>query len=160
MSTVMSSKHLPPHLGEAFPRLLLDFRLFLHPQRIPPLTGAHHEWYDVPSRAVDVLDHLLSLSSEVDLSSMANPGTPPDHLVDAVHNLGPFLPIECELLGHGDLKIVGPHPINAGGFADVWIGERCDGTKVAIKSHRHYSSSSCLPVYLVSAKWCCKSSAY
>ena len=113
----------------------------------------------MPSRAIDVLDHLLSLPSDVDLSFMTNPGTPPDHLVDTVHNFGPFLPIECELLGHGDLKIVGLRPIDAGGFADVWIGERCDGTKVAIKSHRHYSSSSCLLVYLVSAKCCHKSSA-
>ena len=146
----MSFKHLPFHFGEAFPRLLLHLRLFFHPRRIPPLTGAHHERCDLPSREVDVLDHPLLFPSEVDLSSMTNPGTPPEYLVDAVHSLGPFLPIECELLGQEDLKIVGPHPIDAGGFADVWIGERCDGTKVAIKSHRHYSSSSCLSVCLVS----------
>ena len=149
---VMPSKQLPFHLGEAFPRLLLRLRLLFHPQWIPPLTVTHHERCDVPSRAIDILDHLLSLPSEVDFSSMTNPGTPPKHLVDTVHNLSSFLPIECELLGQGDLKIVGSHPIDAGGFADVWVGERCDGTKVAIKSHRHYSSSSCLSVCLVIVK--------
>ena len=148
----MPSKHLPFHIREAFPRLLLHLRLSFHPQRIPPLTGAQHERCDVPSHAADILDHSLSLPSEVDLSSMNNSGIPPKHLVDTVHSLGPFLPIDCELLGQGDLKIIGSHPIDAGGFADIWVGERCDGTKVAIKSHRHYSSSSCLPVYLVSAK--------
>ena len=151
----MPSKDPPFHTREAFPRLLLHLRLFFHPQRIPPLTGAHHERCDVPSRVINVLDYLLSFPSEVDLSSKTNPGTPPDHLVDTVHSLGPFLPIECELLGQGDLKIVGSHPIDAGGFADVWAGERYDGTKVAIKSHRHYFLSSCLPVCLVSAECRC-----
>ena len=150
ISMVMPSKHLPFHLGEAFSRLLLHLCLFFHPQGIPPLTGAHHEWCNVPSCAIDVLDHFLSLLSEVDLSFMANPGTPPEHLVDTVHSLGPFLPIECELLGQGDLKIVGSHPIDADGFTNVWVGERYDGTKVAIKSHRCYSSSGCLSVCLVS----------
>ena len=149
----MPSKHLPFHVGEAFPRLLLYLRLLFHPRGTSP-TGVQHEQCGMSSHAVDVLDYSLSLPSEVDLSSMANPGTPPEHLVDAVRNLGPFLPIECELLGQGDLKIVGSHPIDAGGFADVWVGEMYDGTKVAIKSHRHYSSSSCLPVYLVSVKCC------
>ena len=155
ISMMTPSKHLPFHVGEAFPRLLLYLRLLFHPQGTSTPTGAQHEQYDMPSHAVDVLDHPLSLLPEVDLSSMANPGIPPEHLVDTVRNLGPFLPTECELLGQGDLKIVGSHPIDAGGFADVWVGEMYDGTKVAIKSHRYYSSSSCLPVYLVSVKCCC-----
>ena len=33
------------------------------------------------------------------LSSITNPGTRPEYLVDTIRNLGPFLPIECELLG-------------------------------------------------------------
>ena len=106
----------------------------------------------MPSCTVDTLDHSLSLPPEIDLSPMNNPGTPPEHLVDAVRNLGPFLPAGCELLGQGDLKIIGSCPIDAGGFADIWVGERDDGTKVAIKSYRYYSSSSCLPIYLVSVK--------
>ena len=104
------------------------------------------------SHAVDLLDHSLSLPPEIDLSSLNNPGTPPEHLVDAVQNLGPFLPTGCELLGQGDLKIVGSSPVDAGGFADIWVGEMDDGTKVAIKSYRYYSSSSCLPTYLVSVE--------
>ena len=83
---------------------------------------------------------------------MANYGTLPEELVDAVHHLKPFLPIGCEFLGQDDLKIVGPYPIDAGGLADVWAGEKTDGTRLAIKSHRCYSSSSHLPVYLVSRR--------
>ncbi|KAF9646912.1 kinase-like protein [Thelephora ganbajun] len=79
---------------------------------------------------------------------MNDPGTPPEQLVDAVRNLSPFLLNGSEMLGQEDLKITGPHPINAGGFANVWVGERNDGTTVAIKSYRYYASSSCLPIYL------------
>jgi len=55
-------------------------------------------------------------------------------------------------MGQGDLKVTGSRPIDAGGFADIWVGERDDGTKVAIKSQRYYSSSSCLPIYSVSVE--------
>jgi len=106
----------------------------------------------MPSRSADALDHSLSLPPEINFSLANNTGTPPEHLVDAVRNLRPFLPIGCELLGEGDLKFVGSTPIDAGGFADVWVGERGDGTKAAIKSYRYYSSSSCLPTYLVSVE--------
>ena len=106
----------------------------------------------MPYRSADSPDRSLSLPPEIDFSPVNNTGTPPEHLVDAVRNLRPFLPIGCELLGEGDLKVVGSSPIDAGGFADVWVGERDDGTKVAIKLYRYYSSSSCLSTYLVSVK--------
>jgi hypothetical protein len=80
---------------------------------------------------------------------MIDSSTPSEHLVDVVHNLKPFLPNGCEMLGQGDLKITGSHPIGAGGFADIWVGKRGNGTKVAIKSYRYYSSSNCLPIYSV-----------
>ena len=93
---------------------------------------------------------LESFPQEVDLSTMANPSALPEDLVNAVRDLKPFLPIGCEILGEDDLTIVGAHPIDAGGFADVWVGERNDGTVVAIKSHRQCSLSSRLPIYTVS----------
>ena len=148
----MPSKYPPLHTRDIFPRLLIYLRLLFHLQGTPPSRDAQHDRCGISSRVVDPLDHSLSLPSEIDLSSLNNPGTPPEHLVDAVQNLGPFLPIGCELLGQGDLKIVGSSPVDAGGFADVWVGEMDDGTKVAIKSYRYYSSSSCLPTYLVSVE--------
>lgn len=137
-----------------FPRLLIHLRLLLHLQRTSPSKDGHHGWCDLPSpgRTVHGLDHSLSLPLEIDLSQVNNPGTPPELLVDAVHRLGPFL--ECELLGEGDLKIVGPQPIDAGGSADVWAGEMDGVTRVAIKSFRHYSSSSPLSAYFVSVECC------
>jgi len=152
ISVEMPSKYPPFHARDIFPRLLMYLRLLFHPQGTPPFRDAQHDRCGMTSRAVDPLGHLLSLLSEIDLSSLSDPGTPPEHLVDAVRNLGPFLPTGCELLGQGDLKIVGSTPVDAGGFADIWAGERDDGTKVAIKSYRYYSSSSCLPTYLVSVE--------
>jgi len=43
----------------------------------------------------------------------------------------------CSSLGPGDIKIVGEHPVAAGGFADVWEGTY-DGRKVVLKSYRCY----------------------
>jgi hypothetical protein len=102
------------------------------------------------SRAADIPDQSQFLPPEIELSPMSDPGTPPEHIVDIVHKLKPFLPSGCGLLGQGDLKITGLCPIDVGGFAEVWVGETNDGTRVAIKVHRYYSSSSCLPVCLVS----------
>lgn len=145
---VMPSKCL--RARDAFLRLLYPLLLF-RPQGNPPPGATHHGWCRIPSPVVDALDHPFSLPPGIDLSPMDNPGTP-EHLVGAVHNLKPFLPSGCEIMGQGDLKIIGSCPIDAGGFADIWIGERDDGTKVAIKSQRYYSSSSCLCIYSVSVE--------
>jgi len=146
----MPSKNLPLYARDTFSRLLLYIRLSFHSRQTSPSRSTQREWCSVPSCAVDTPDQSQSLPPEIDLSPFTDPGTPPEHLVDAVRRLEPSLPIGCELLGHGDLKIVGSHPIDAGRFADVWVGEMNDGTTVAIKSLRYYSSSSCLPICLVS----------
>jgi len=150
MSVAMPTKRLFLRAKDALPRLLIYLHLLFRPQVAPPSRGAQHDQCGMPSGTADALDHSLSLPPEIDFSSVNNTGTPPENLVDAVRNLQPFLPTGCELLGEGDLKVFGSSPIDAGGFADVWVGERDDGTKVAIKSYRHYSSSGCLPIYLVS----------
>ena len=59
------------------------------------------------------------------------------------------LPPSCQWLEQGVLKIVGTHPIDAGGFADVWVGEMGD-RMVAVKSYRYYASANCAPTYKVS----------
>ena len=145
------SKHLPFRTGDAVPRLLLYLRMLFRPKGTPS-RGTRHDQYPMPSRAVNASDHSPSLPPEINLSPTNNSSTSSEHFVDAVHSLRSFLPDECEMLGQGDLKIFSSCPINAGGFTDVWVGERDDGTKVAIKSYRYYSSSSCLPIYLVSVK--------
>ncbi|KAF9646932.1 kinase-like protein [Thelephora ganbajun] len=124
MSAVIPSEHLLFNARDTLSRLLLA------------------------SCDVDAPDKPQSLPSEIVLSPMYNPGTPPEYLVDAVWHLKPFLPVGCGLLGQRDLKIVGSCPVDAGGFSDLWVGERNDGTVVAVKSYRYYSSSSCLPIYL------------
>ena len=123
-------------------------RLF-HPHETLPLGRVQNEGSEMQLCLAEEPVQLESLPPCIDLSTIANPTAQPEDLVDAVHDLKPFLSAGCEFLGQGDLKIVGTCPIDAGGFADVWMGERNDGTVVAIKSHRHHSSSSCLPIYSV-----------
>ena len=152
MSVTMPSETPPLRARGTVSRLLPRVRPFFLPHGTPPSRGTQHAWSDLPSSCtVDALEHSLSLLPQIDISSMINPGTPSENIVDAVHNLKPFLPSGCEVLGEGDLKIAGSYPIDAGGFADVWAGKMNDGTMVAVKSFRRYSSSSCLPVYLVSS---------
>jgi len=145
----MPPKHLPSLSRGIISHLLPRLRLLFHPHGTPPSRGPRHEWCNL-SRSADILDQSQSLPQEIELSPMSDPGTPPERIVDVVRNLKPFLPSDCELLGQEDLDIIGSCPIDAGGFADVWVAVMKDGTKVAIKSHRYYSSSSCLPIYLVS----------
>ena len=127
-------------------------RILVPPQGTSPSGGVQDERSDMISRVASTPDLSLSLPPEVDLSSMTNSDTPLERLVAAVWNLRPSLPIDCELFGEGNPNVVGPYPIGAGGFADVWMGKMNDGTTVAIKSYRYYSSSSCLLIYMVSVE--------
>lgn len=147
----MSSKHV---FLRTISQPFVNPRPFFH-LRNSFSSSAHRERRDVASCIVEEQDELQWLPPDIDLSFMNNPGTSPEHFVDAVRRLKPSLPIGCELLGQGDLRILGSYPIDAGGFADVWLGEKSDGTLVAVKSHRYYSSSSCLPIYSVSSEYCC-----
>ena len=124
----------------------------LHPHRTSPPRRVQYEGSEIHSCFCEAHGQLGLLALEIDPSPIVNPvgGALPEHLIDVVHNLKPLLPVGCELLGLGELKTVGSRPIDAGGFADVWIGERNDGTMVAIKSYRYHSSSSCLPGFSVS----------
>ena len=128
--------------------------LLRYPRRILPphgfsSRGARRKRCDV-SCAPRSSDRSQPLLPDLDLSFMNDPGTPPEQLVVAVQNLKPFLPSGCEVLGEGDLKIPGPYPASGDGFAEMWVGEMKDGTRVAIKSQRRHASSSSLPAFLVS----------
>lgn len=143
----MPSKHRF-YASNGFSRLASP-RSSFYIDRNPPPRIPQHESSDTGSWDVAALaSQLQALQLGIDSSLTSNPSTPPEHRI--IQHLKPFLPVECELLGQGDVKIVGSFPIDAGGFADVWVGERNDGTVVAIKSHRYYSSSSWLPMYFVS----------
>jgi hypothetical protein len=70
-------------------------------------------------------------------------------LVNMAGRLRPSLPDDCLWLNQKDLKIIGECPIDAGGFADVWVGEMGD-RKVAIKSYRCNASADCAQIHGVS----------
>lgn len=151
MPAATSSKHLFSYSGDVFFRLLTTFFPFFYLDRTSTSRNEVSEMAFWNSGALAGQFQPLPLG--IDLSSINNPGTLPEYLVEAVQRWKPSLPIRCALFGQGEMKIVGSFPINAGGFADLWIGEMNDGTVVAIKSYRCYSSSSCVPIYLVS-HWC------
>ena len=141
----MSPTILSRHFRCPLSRLLKNLRLPLHLHWGFPSRRAPHKQCNAPAHS------LRFLSQELDFLPSNDHSTPPKSLVDAVRNLKRSLPTGCELLGQGDLEIIGPLPIAAGGSADVWIGER-NGTTVVVKAYRYYASSSCLPVYLVSGE--------
>ena len=69
-------------------------------------------------------------------------------LVKLAGRLQPFLPPSFRWLGQEDVKVIGTRPIDAGGFADIWVGE-VDNRKVAVKSYRCYASADYVPTYKV-----------
>ena len=73
----------------------------------------------------------------------------PSTLVNLAGWIRPFLPPSYRWLGWGDLKVVGNCPIDAGGFADVWVGELGD-RRVVVKSYRCYVSATHIPPYQAS----------
>ena len=73
----------------------------------------------------------------------------PDTLISLADRLRPILPSNYRWLGQGDLNVVGTCPLDAGGFANVWIGELSD-QKVAVKSYRCYSSADYILIYTAS----------
>lgn len=93
------------------------------------LEGAHNvHSYDPP----------VSSSLEIDHSIATDLGT---H-VNLASQLWLSLPANCRRLRQQDLKVVGTRPIDAGSFADIWVGMMGD-RKVAVKSYRYYSSTDC-----------------
>jgi len=84
----------------------------------------------------------------IDRSITTELGTP----VNLDDRLRQSLPSSCMWFGEGDLELVGTHPIDAGGFADVWEGEM-GGRRVAVKSYRCYLSGNCAPTFEVSHPW-------
>lgn len=147
---MIPSKDFPFRSGDGFSRLVKYLRLHVPPQGTPTSGGVRDERSSMIACTPGALALSLSLPPEVDLSSMMNSGTLPECLVTAVWNLRPSLPIGCGLFGEDDLNIVGSYSIGVGGFTDVWMGKMKNGMTVVIKSYRYYSSSSCLPVYMVS----------
>ena len=149
ISAAMPFGRLCFYTRETFSRLLM-YLPPTSPPRETPSKIAQYERSGVVSCHLGVADQLQSLPPGIDSSAMINIGTRPECLVENVQRFRPFLPDRCGFFGPENLKIVGSYPFDAGGFADLWMGERNDGAIVAIKSLRCYSSLSCLPAYVVS----------
>ena len=138
----LGPKPISYRLKGTFFCLLTSLRPAFHPK--PSLGGG-----DIPSHTTGRSDQLVPSQPKVDHSLSAGSSAVREHLIDLVSHLPPLLPDSCEWLRKEALKVVGRHPIDAGGVADVWVGVMGDH-KVAIKSYRYDSSSDYLPTYMVS----------
>ena len=140
------SKRSSLHPKVPFSRLLTYLRLISHPKALL-------ERVSVPSPTVDA-GQSESFPIEIDQPFPISYGALCEHvhLVDLVRHLRSLLPSGCEWLEQGALEVVGEHPVDAGGVADVWVGKMGD-RRIAIKAYRFYSSSNYLPTYLVSGAY-------
>lgn len=143
-STLSISSHPPSSQPGNSPHSRLSWLL-------SPSCALHTPQRDTSGRGRDTPhnihphDQPVPLTLEVDYPTTADASTP----ADLADQLQLPLPPNCRRLGQEDLKIVGTRPIDAGGFADVWVGEM-DGRAVAVKSYRCYASANCTPTYKVS----------
>ena len=69
-----------------------------------------------------------------------------EELVNLSDRFRPFLPANYPWLGQDDLEVVGTHPVDAGGFADVWVGKMGD-QRIAVKSYRCWASVDHVQIY-------------
>lgn len=106
---------------------------------------------DVQLEKGDVLSYPVHPCYQPELSPLETDHsltTDPSTLVNLAGLSRPFLPPGYRWFEEGDLKVIGTRPIDAGGFANVWVGET-GGRKVAIKSYRCYASAEYMPTYKV-----------
>jgi len=72
-----------------------------------------------------------------------------EELVNLSGRLRPFLSANYPWLGQDDLEVIGTHPVDAGGFANVWVGKMGD-RRIAVKSYRCWASADHVQIYEVS----------
>ncbi|KAF9646916.1 kinase-like protein [Thelephora ganbajun] len=116
-----------PQAKDLLTRLFITLRLLFHSKG--PVEGTY-----VPLLAADGPNQLES--PELDLLPV-DPEALREHHLDLVLHLQESLSTNCEWLEQEALEIVGGHPVDAGGFANVWVGIMGD-RKVAIKSYRSH----------------------
>jgi hypothetical protein len=144
--TLLHSKRSSFHHKAPFSRLLASLRLIFHPKTLL-------EEVNVPPCTTNVPDQSESFPPDsIGQSFPIDPDAQCEHLIDLVSHLQSLLPGSCEWLEQRALEVVGEHPVDAGGVADVWLG-MMGNRKVAIKSYRCYSSSDYLPTYVVSGTY-------
>ena len=93
------------------------------------------------------------LEARASLGPNSNGASLPQHYTQITQTLQSSLPSACRWLSSDIIKLVGRHPVAAGGFADIWEGTY-DGREVVLKSYRCYMSFDVSQIFLV----CCNGS--
>ena len=126
-----------------FARLRIWLRLITHRR-------ASSGGVNLPPPTPSVVDQSEPFPWEADQPPPVDPGTAlRERLLGLVRQLQPLLPTGC-VLEPGALEVIGNHPIDAGGSADIWEATMGDRNKVAIKSLRYSSSSDYSKICTVS----------
>ena len=74
--------------------------------------------------------------------------SPSERYAQMAQDLRPSMPSTCHWVEPEDIKLVGEHPIGAGGFANIWEVTH-NGRKAVLKSYRLYISSDVTQVVAV-----------
>jgi len=127
--------HFHPHVSLS--RLRAYVRILFYPKT--PLEGASPPSHpiDVPAPADLSIPELLP----------TDPAASCALLYELASHLRSWLPY-CRWLEEGTIEFVGNHPVDAGEFANIYLGMR-GNRKVIIKCYRFYPSSDYFPTYMV-----------
>jgi len=140
LSLPMSPNPTPPQQCNAS-HSRSDSLSSLPPALHTPPSDVQLEWGGVHSR-----DQSGSSAMGIDHSITIDLGA----LVNLDDRLRQLLPESSYVwFGEGGLELVGTRPVDAGGFADVWVG-KMGGRRVAVKSYRCSLSGNCALTYKVS----------
>ena len=112
------------------------------------------ERFDVSSHTTGVPGRSEQFPPAIDELHPTDPGALCKHFVGLVSRLQPLLPASCSWLEPGSIEVVGEHPVDAGGVADIRIGKLGNRT-VAVKIYRYDSSSNHSATCAVSATCSC-----
>jgi len=82
------------------------------------------------------------------LTSDPNSISPSERYARTAQDLRLALSPICRWLDSGEIKLIGEHPIAAGGFANIWEAVH-GGRKVVLKSYRCYMTSNVTQVVAV-----------
>lgn len=72
-------------------------------------------------------------------TSALSGASPSQHYAQMAQDLRPSMPSTCRWVDPEVIRLVGEHPIGAGGFADIWE-VTYNGRKAVLKSYRCYIS--------------------
>jgi len=89
------------------------------------------------SQPLDCLPEIPRFEVGSSRTSALSGASPSQRYARMAQDLRPSIPSTCRWVDPEDIKLVGEHPIGAGGFANIWEVTH-NGRKAVLKSYRCY----------------------